>query len=170
MFGSNCFQFAVCNRVFFDTADCTKIIFHCAVAECPGFQFFFRPHIQKLSYRKAVCLCDKLLIFVIFQCFAEKFFRLTFTFGSSIFFLNHFTACIFYIEAIVPFFSFFSNRSFCHNCISPFDIRQSELLKCFLRVSISQLRLSYYTDSESSYITSDKRLASLCSAASGFFE
>ena len=62
--------------------------------------------------------------------------HLTFTFGSSIFFLNHFTACIFYIEAIVPFFSFFSNRSFCHNCMSPFDIRQSELLKCFLRVGI----------------------------------
>ena len=41
--------------------------------------------------------------------------------------------------------------------MSPFDIRQSELLKCFLRVSISQLRLSYYTDSESSYITSDKK-------------
>ena len=49
-------------------------------------------------------------------------------------------------------------------------IRQSELLKCFLRVSISQLRLPYYTVSESSYIISDKRFASLCSAVSGFLE
>ena len=31
-------------------------------------------------------------------------------------------------------------------------------------------RLEDFTDSESSYITSDKRFASLCSAASGFFE
>ena len=35
------------------------------------------------------------------------------------------------------FLSFFSYRSFCHNRVSPFDIRQSELMKCFLRVSIS---------------------------------
>ena len=41
------------------------------------------------------------------------------------------------IEAVVPFLSFLSNRSFCHNRMSPFDIRQSELLNCFLRVSIS---------------------------------
>ena len=32
---------------------------------------------------------------------------------------------------------FFSYRSFCHNRMSPFDIRQSELMKCFVRVSIS---------------------------------
>ena len=37
------------------------------------------------------------------------------------------------IEAVVPFLSFFSYRSFCHNRVSPFDIRQSELMKCFLR-------------------------------------
>ena len=37
---------------------------------------------------------------------------------------------------IVPFLSFFSYRSFCHNRVSPFDIRQSELMKCFLRVGI----------------------------------
>ena len=41
------------------------------------------------------------------------------------------------VEAVVPFFSFFSYRSFCHNRMSPFDIRQSELMKCFVRVSIS---------------------------------
>ena len=55
----------------------------------------------------------------------------------EVFFLNHFAACVLYIEAVVPFLSFLSNRSFCHNRMSPFDIRQSELLKCFLRVSIS---------------------------------
>ncbi|ACR73946.1 Hypothetical protein EUBREC_0141 [Agathobacter rectalis ATCC 33656] len=38
-----------------------------------------------------------------------------------------------------PFLSFFSYRSFCHNRVSPFDIRQSELVKCFLRLSISFL-------------------------------
>ena len=37
----------------------------------------------------------------------------------------------------LSFLSFFSYRSFCHNRVSPFDIRQSELMKCFLRVSIS---------------------------------
>ena len=107
MFSSNRFQLAFCNRVFLDTSDCTKIIFHCTIAECSNFQFFFRPHIQKFSYRKTVCLCDKLLIFIIFQCFAEKLFRLTFALGSGIFLLNHFTACVLYIEAIVPFLSFF---------------------------------------------------------------
>ena len=55
----------------------------------------------------------------------------------NLFFLNQIAACIFYIEAVVPFLSFFSYRSFCHNRVSPFDIRQSELMKCFLRVSIS---------------------------------
>lgn len=33
-----------------------------------------------------------------------------------------------------------------------------------------EVNVAYYTDSESSYITSDKRFASLCSATSGFFE
>ena len=42
-----------------------------------------------------------------------------------------------YKRQVVPFLSFFSYRSFCHNRVSPFDIRQSELMKCFLRVSIS---------------------------------
>ena len=137
MFGSNCFQFTVCNRVFLSATDCTEIIFHCAITECSGFQFFFCPHVQKFTYGKVICFCNKFLIFVIFQCLAEKFFCLTFAFGSGIFFLNHFAACVLYIEAVVPFLSFLSNRSFCHNRMSPFDIRQSELLKCFLRVSIS---------------------------------
>ena len=123
-----------------------------------------------LFYGKIICLCNKFLIFVIFQCLAEKFFHFTFAFSSGIFLLNHFTACVLYIEAVVPFLPFLSDISFCHNRMSPFDTRQSELLKCFLRVSISQLRLPYYTDSESSYITSDKRFASFCSAVSGFLE
>ena len=59
---------------FLDTSDCTKIIFHCTVAECPSFQFFFCPHIQKFPYGKIICLCNKLLIFVVFQCLAEKLF------------------------------------------------------------------------------------------------
>ena len=37
-------------------------------------------------------------------------------------------------------------------------------------ISKGDIRLSYYTDSESSYKTSDKRFASLCSAAFGFLE
>ena len=123
--------------MFLDTTDCTKIIFHCTIAECSDFQFFFRPHIKKFSYSKIICLCDKFLAFVIIHCLTEQFFRFTFTFCSSVFFLNQIAACIFYIEAVVPFLSFFSYRSFCHNRVSPFDIRQSELMKCFLRVSIS---------------------------------
>ena len=44
-----------------------------AITECSGFQFFFRPQIQKFPYRKAVCLFDKLLVFIIFQCFRRSF-------------------------------------------------------------------------------------------------
>ena len=70
MFGSNCFQLSVCNQVFLDTSDCTKIIFHCTVAECPSFQFFFCPHVQKFPYGKIICLCNKLLISL---CFAFSY-------------------------------------------------------------------------------------------------
>ena len=40
--------------------------------------------------------------------FLEETLVATFTFCSSVFFLNQIAACIFYIEAVVPFLSFFS--------------------------------------------------------------
>ena len=54
--------------------------------------------------------------------------------------------------------------------ISQFAARQICKQPDSLVLIVSQLRLPCYTDSESSYITSDKRFASLCSAVSGFLE
>ena len=67
----------------------------------------------------------------------DVIFAITFSFCSSVFFLNQIAALTFYILLRRYHFFPFSYRSFCHNRVSPFDIRQSELMKCFLRVSIS---------------------------------
>ena len=40
-------------------------------------------NVQRFTYGKIICLCNKFLIFIIFQCLVEKFFRLTFVFGSD---------------------------------------------------------------------------------------
>ena len=114
MVGGDGFQLPLAQGVPLDTAHRPLISHHCAIAQCTRLQFFLHPHIQHIAHGDVFRFRHKPLFLVVLHRPAEQGFRFGLALGAGVLLLHPVPALVLNIEAIVPLFTFFAYRTFCH--------------------------------------------------------